>query len=97
MSIITNKEELRKKVHDDFWNDSAEFCAAYFDFDVSMPIADILEVYADLQADLNGDDVTYPGNVEGEYAGNCMDFLLSCNGKPGYTRMDYDESIDFAF
>ena len=99
MEQITTKKALEEKVRKEFWEDEtcSEFCGGYFDFDVSMPIADILEVYAILQDDFNGDEVSYPDDVTGTYTGNCMKFLESCNGKPGYIRTCDEEQLDFVF
>ena len=99
MAVITTKQELEEKVRKEFWETDCEFCGGYFDLEVSMPKADILEVYADLQHDFNGDVVSFPDDITGVYTGNCQEYLESCNDKPGYTRFDYVDGnqLDFVF
>ena len=95
--MFKTKEELKEKVINEYNKHSVELSSAYFDFDVSMPVKDILQAYADLQEDINGDHVIYPNNVKGTYSGNCQDFLVSCNAKPGYLRLLDDIELDFVF
>lgn len=99
MSVITTKKDLEEKIRKEFWEDETccEFCGGHFELEVSMPKADILEVYADLQDDFNGDEVSFPDNVEGVFTGNCREYLESCNNKPGYTRFSDGEQLDFVF
>ena len=104
--MITNKTDLVKKVYDDYRKDSVELSSAYFDFDVSMDVQDILEAYAILQWRINGDIVGYPrGERMGHFMGNCKRFLETCNGRPWYVRIVQfekngkaeNEFVDFVF
>lgn len=71
---------------------------AYFDFNVSMKQSELLAIYAKIQKEINGDDVTYPEDVPDEkYVGNYAKFLLSFNGKEGYSRTAEDiDHLEFA-
>ena len=67
--------------------------SAHFDFNVSLPKIKLLRIYATMQNIINGDKVTYPEEGQDEkYTGNYGKFLLSCNGKEGYSRTN--EEID---
>ena len=67
--------------------------SAHFDFNVSLSKKTLLKIYAEVQKEINGDDVSYPDNIPDEkYVGNYADFLLSFNGKDGYGRTS--EEID---
>ena len=95
--MITTKKELRYKVYEDYESNDQELTSWYFDFDVDMPVYDILDAYAEIQYAINGDDVMFPENVTGHYNGNCKDFLESCNNKPNYVRLCDDVVCDFVF
>lgn len=66
--------------------------SAHFDFNVSLPQKTLLEIYAKVQKEINGDDVVFPDGLEDKYTGNFAKFLLSCNGKEGFGRTN--EEID---
>ena len=95
--VITKKEDLVNRVVTDYENNSVELNSLYFDFEVNMPVRDILDAYAELQDSLNGDEVTFPEDVAGEYTGNCMAFLESLNGVEGYARTTDGVLLDFVF
>ena len=97
-SVITNKEELLSVVRKEYHNDSVEFSSAFFDFEVQMPVPEILDAYAELCEELNGDVVEYPTIKGVSYTGNCAEFLLSMNRLPKYVRRcgTTGETVDFA-
>lgn len=101
-NIITTKEELCKKVTDDYCSYSTELNGLFFDFPVKMEKGEILEAYAELMDCINGDDVVYPAgpHLKEIYKGNCKDFLEGLNGAEGYHRYcygDLSEELDFVW
>lgn len=71
--------------------------SSHFDFNVSLPESKLLEIYAKVQKTINGDVVTYPDGLDNKYTGNFGDFLLSCNGKDGYSRTNEEiDHLEFA-
>ncbi len=97
-AIVTKKEDLVQGVINDYMMNEVELSSAYFDFEVDMPAADVLSAYAEIQETINGDIVTFPEGVTGYVQGNCMNYLVSLNGKEGFVRtMDTGEVLDFVF
>lgn len=110
---ITDSNELYKYVANDYCEYDQELSSLHFDVDVSMKKKDILEVYQQIQGDINGDEVCRLNNdgseaddfiPEGEYediyTGNCKDFLESFNDKNIFARYCYgdrNEPLDFIF
>ena len=99
---IKTKEQLCRKVTDDYYSHETEINGLFFDFPVEMPKGEILEAYAELMDHINGDEVIYPTSpsLSEVYKGNCKDFLEGFNGAEGYHRYcwgDREEELDFVW
>ena len=94
--MITTRQELIDYVYEEYCSNCVELSMAYFDFDVSMPKNEILCAYSDLQFMCNGDDVEFPW-TEGDYTGNCAEFLKECGKDPRFRRYDDEYEYDFVF
>lgn len=107
---LTTKDALYWYVKNDYMNYDQELSSLHFDVNVCMRKRDILEVYRQLQKDINGDEVVRLVNgveredfiPKGEYKdvfeGNCKDFLESFNGREyetGFCRYNGEEQLDF--
>lgn len=55
--MLTNWEEIYRKVYTEYMHDDVELCGAFFDFEVSAPKSELLRAYAELQEAINGDKV----------------------------------------
>ena len=55
--MLTNWEDIYRKVYKDYLHDDVELCGAFFDFDVSAPKSELIKAYAELQETINGDAV----------------------------------------
>lgn len=91
---IKNSKEMFDYVYERQQKAGTELDSTFFDFDVDMPLNDILETYARLQRTIN-DDIVYYHKVDASYTGNCARFLLSCNYKTGYSRFHGDKQVSF--
>ncbi len=98
---ITSTDELYEHVLSEYMKGDTELNRMFFDFEVQMSVSDILIAYAELQKDINGDDVLRLENgkrakklipdadrerYETVYSGNCMKFLCSYNGSEEFVR-----------
>lgn len=57
MNVYENKEDVYKRVIDDYRKNDTELNGLFFDFPVKMKAKDLLQVYTDIQHDINGDYV----------------------------------------
>lgn len=55
--MLTNWEDIYRKVYHDYLHDDVELCGEFFDFEVSAPKSELLKAYAELQETINGDTV----------------------------------------
>ena len=55
--MLTNWEDIYRKVYKDYMRNDVELCGSFFDFEVSAPKSEILKAYAELQDIINGDTV----------------------------------------
>lgn len=108
--MIKSSIEMIKTVWENYEKDDNELNSFYFDFDVEMKKSDILEAYAELQYEINGDEVVRVENgVKMEdlipddraydeiYSGNLREFLESFIGSKEFIRLNDDEVLDFIF
>jgi len=107
--IINTAEELVEHIRYEYSKYDSELNSLYFDVEVCMKESEILEAYAEIQDEINGDSVIRmvngeevefipDGMYENIYSGNCKDFLESFNGKEeetGFYRFDGEEQLDF--
>ena len=110
-SVVKTPEELYDMVLEDYRNHDVMLNSLHFDFLVRMPKRDILNTYAEIQNNVNGDYVTriengterdqlVPDTPEFDeiYYGNCKDFLESFNKDARFHRFcegNTDIEIDF--
>ena len=110
-SIVKTPEALYDKVLEEYRNHDVMLNSLHFDFLVRMPKRDILNTYATIQDDVNGDlivriengtrkDPLVPDTPEFDeiYDGNCKDFLESFNKDARFHRFcegNTDIEIDF--
>ena len=107
--IITSQKEMTDHVLTEYRNESVELNSLFFDFEIKMKKADILEAYKELQRIINGDNVIRlvdgkeadefikEGSYTDLYEGNCKDFLESFNDMGEFARFTDDEELDFIF
>jgi hypothetical protein len=55
--MLTNWEDIYRKVYKDYLHDDVELCGEFFDFEVSAPKSELLKAYAELQETINGDTI----------------------------------------
>lgn len=55
--MLTNWEDIYRKVYKDYLHEDVELCGAFFNFEVSAPKSDLLKAYAELQDTINGDTI----------------------------------------
>lgn len=98
--------ELEEYVMENYRRYDAELCSLHFNVEVSMPKAEIVGAYADIQDAVNGDEVVTkePDGTNGTsfdaigtdiYTGCCRDFLESLNDRDGLCRFSDGEQLDF--
>lgn len=109
-NTIKTPDDMYKHVMDEYNKYDTELNGLFFDFRVRMSKKDIMETYAELQSDINGDFV---GRFENDkeqdeliphapewfevYEGNCKDFLESFNGSDEFRRYNDGERVDFVW
>ncbi len=109
-NTIKTPADMYQRVKDEYFKYDTELNSLFFDFRVRMSKKDILETYAELQHDINGDFVgRFENNKEQDeliphtpdwdevYEGNCKDFLESFNGSDEFRRYNDEERLDFVW
>lgn len=108
---ITSERDFINKVLDDYRESNTELNLLFFDFDVKMPVKDIITGYAYLQDQINGDTVVRnegdneirfdedgfipDGKFETIYEGSAMKLLEKYNSLHIFKRYCDDEEHDF--
>lgn len=111
--IITTPSELISIVCEEYQKFDQELTSLFFDFNVDMKKADIIEAYAKVQKIINGDDVirledgedaaslipTDSRAVEYEqyYRGNLKDYLENMNEQTEFVRFNEGEVLSFVW
>lgn len=97
-AVFTDVKELENIIREDYRCESVEFSTSYLDYSVEMSKKDMLDLYAELQKEFNGDEVIIPdGDYDEIYKGNFAEFIESCNELEGFKRFNDDEEVDFSF
>ncbi len=109
-NTIKTADDMYKRVTDEYRKYDTELNGLFFNFQVRMPARDIMETYAKLQQDINGDSVLrFENDKEADhlvpntpdwdeiYEGNCETFLEYFNKHEelGFRRYNDDEQVDF--
>lgn len=99
--MITNADDMIKKVEHEYAQHDSELTSLFFDFDVDMTKADILFAYAQIQKDINDDYVWVSGNelakMNEKYVGNCREYLESLNDEPDFYVRYSEGEINSSF
>ena len=99
--MITNADDMIKKVKHEYEQDNSELTSMFFDFDVDMTKAEILFAYAQIQKDINDDYVWVNGDkleeLKERYTGNCREYLKSLNDEPDFFVRYSEGEINSSF
>lgn len=60
--IYTTENQIKSQVYNAYNYESTELSSLFFDFDVKMTKGKLLQIYADIQQQINGDSVIYLEN-----------------------------------
>lgn len=111
-NTIKTADDMYKRVRDEYDKYDTELNGLFFNFQVRMPVRDIMETYAKLQYDINGDSVLrFENGKEADqlvpntpdwdkvYEGNCQTFLEYFNKHKelGFRRYNDEEQVDFVW
>lgn len=58
----TTENQIKSQVYNLYNHESTELSSLFFDFDVKMAKGKLLQIYADIQQQINGDSVVYLEN-----------------------------------
>ena len=60
--IYTTENQIKSQIYNAYNYESTELSSLFFDFDVKMTKGKLLQIYADIQQQINGDSVVYLEN-----------------------------------
>ena len=60
--VYTTENQIKSQVYNLYNHESTELSSLFFDFDVRMAKGKLLQIYADIQQQINGDSVVYLEN-----------------------------------
>ena len=111
-AVFTSIEDIVNTVLADYNHQDVEFSTAYLEFNVKMPIRDILKSYGRLQHMINGDEIVecredgaeiwydeedFASDLTEVYSGRMDKLLERFDGSKRFLRYDEDEVLDFVF
>lgn len=70
--VIKSKQELENYILAEYYRDDTELNSLFFDIEIEMKERDILEAYASIQHDINGDHVIRVINPSLDSSGNLI-------------------------